>query len=151
VRKEVKILRVALLLSTALAVILLASYALSISCCRSASKPITAVTACAQIEGTNPDNSYGYAKGVSASQNPLGCYICTVNSLNIAFLETYSERSNVIIKLFSACPYGETSQVYQPGSAGGYVFSYVKSWCDGAETSVAAFLYGYCAVSRTEG
>ncbi|MEM0226122.1 MAG: hypothetical protein QXF46_04545 [Thermofilaceae archaeon] len=143
---RIKILRVALLLSTALAVILLASYALSISCCRSASRIVTAVTACAQIEGTNPDNSSGYAKGVSSGIK--SCNLCIVNT---AFLETYSGRTGRIIKFFSACPYGENSQVYQRGSAGGYVFSYVKSWCDGAETSVAAFLYGYYAVSRTEG
>lgn len=148
---RIRNLRMMIPLSLLLIVGLLASYTLSVSCCQSASKPVTTVTACAQIEGTSPDNSYGYAKGVSSSNNPLGCYICTVTGLNVAFLETYSGRSSKILKFFAACPYGTGSHSYGVGSAGSYVFSYVRSFCDGAETSVTAFLYGYCAVSLTEG
>ena len=99
------------------------------------------MTTCSQIEGTSPDNSYGYAKGISSGK-PYLCWACIWNA---AYFETYSSKSTTYWAIIEACPYSSAEKHYSVGSAGSYVFSYIKSFCDGPEASVTAFLGGYCA------
>ena len=65
----------ALALIPVLAVLATAALVYSVACSHSDARTITAVTAYAQIEGTSPDNSYGYAKGTSIGV-PYLCWAC---------------------------------------------------------------------------
>lgn len=113
----------------------------SVACSDSDSRTITSVTAYAQIEGTSPDNSYGLAKGTSSGVSYL-CWACVWNA---AYFEAYSSKTGRYWTIINACPRGSASRTYQVGQAGSYVYSYIKSYCDGPEASVTAFLGGYCA------
>jgi hypothetical protein len=115
----------------------------SVACSDSDSRAITSVTANAQIEGTSPDNSYGYAKGTSWGVSYL-CWACVWDRV---YFETYSSKTGRYWTIIGACPSGSASRTYQVGQVGSYVYSYIKSYCDGPEASVTAFLGGYCAVA----
>ena len=115
----------------------------SVACSDFDSGTITSVTAYAQIEGTSPDNSYGLARGTSSGASHL-CWACVWNA---AYFETFSSKTGRYWIIISACPRGSASRTYQVGQAGSYVYSYIKSYCDGPEASVTAFLSGYCALA----
>ncbi len=131
----------ALALIPVLAALATAALVYSVACSRSDARSITSVTAYAQIEGTSPDNSYGYAKGTSSGE-PYLCWACVWEA---AYFETYSSKTGRYWTIIGACPYGSASKTYQVSQAGSYVYSYIKSFCDGPEASVIAFLGRYCA------
>jgi len=121
------------------ALLLVIHLAMAVSCCNSASATgpyggAVAATACAEIYGTNEFDSYGSARII---WTPAGCGF------------SMSDNFRVWRGACSWLP-GNVHIVYSPGEAGGWIVAYGSAYQAfvSVETSVTAFLRGFCAVSR---
>ena len=122
-----------------IALLFMIQSALAVSCCNSASATepygdAVATTACAEIYGTSEFDSYGSAR---ITWTPAGCG------------SSYSEYFPVRRGACLSYPAG-VRITYSPGEAGNWIYAegMAYEFPVKVETSVTAFLSGFCAVGR---
>jgi len=113
--------------------------ALAVSCCNSASATgpygdAVATTACAEIYGTSEFNSYGSAR---ITWTPAGCGFSYSQYFPVRRGQCLSYPAGVRI-------------TYSPGEAGSWIYAEgtAQQFPVKVQTSVTAFLSGFCAVGR---
>ena len=116
-----------------------ASIVICTTCSTSKSGTYSVVYAQASIYGTTVDNSYGNAKARMSEKYPGSCNFCVFDK---SYVELCSQK--YCVNGFISCG-DTTSHYFGVGETGSYTSSYIESWCDGAKTSVRAYLGGYCS------
>ena len=121
-----------------------------VSCSRSNSDFFSKVTALSSISGTSVSNSYGRSKGIVTEVPGHQCCVLFGVDTGYALMITSSQFASSKRYFWNFCFQGSSRQRNYPvGSAGGYVYTYVRSYCMNPSASITAYLGGYCGMSKT--